>query len=63
MFLAKDWLQGWCWLGEKMVEEQEELVRRAREEHWAAWGLENSLETLVETPRDPVTRQGVEVIK
>ena len=31
MFLAKDWLQGWCWLGEKMVEEQEELVRRARE--------------------------------
>ena len=46
-----------------MVEEQEELVRRAREEHWAVWGLENSLETLVETPRDPVTRQGVEVIK
>ena len=25
--------------GEKMVEEQEELVRRAREEHWAVWGL------------------------
>ena len=24
-----------------MVEEQEELVRRAREEHWAVWGLEN----------------------
>ena len=46
-----------------MVEEQEELVRRAREEHWAVWGLENSLETLVETPRDSVTRQGVEVIK
>ena len=22
-----------------MVEEQEELVRRAREEHWAVWGV------------------------
>ena len=22
-----------------MVEEEEELVRRAREEHWAVWGL------------------------
>ena len=34
-----------------MVEEQEELVRRAREEHWAVWGLENGLETLLETLR------------
>ena len=25
--------------GEKMVEEKEELVRRAREEHWAVWGI------------------------
>ena len=46
-----------------MVEEEEELVRRAREGHWAVWGLENGLETLLETLRDSVTRQGVEVIK
>ena len=43
-----------------MVEEQEELVRRAREEHFAVWGLENGLETLVETLQDSITRQGVE---
>ena len=46
---------------EKMVEEQEE-TRRAREEHWAVWVLENSLETLVDKLRDSVTRQGVRVI-
>ena len=32
------------------------------EEHWAVWGLENSLETLVDTLSDSVTRQGVGVI-
>ena len=32
--------------GEKMVEEQEELVRKAREEHWAVWGLENGPQKL-----------------
>ena len=46
-----------------MVEEEEELVRRARGGYWAVWGLENGLETLLETLRDSVTRQGVEVIK
>ena len=34
-----------------------------REGHWAAWGLENGLETLLKTLRDSVTRHGVEVIK
>ena len=42
---------------------EEKLVRRAREGYWAVWGLKNGLETLLETLRDSVTRQGVEVIK
>lgn len=60
--LARDWLRGWVRPEDKTVEEQEELVRRARGEHWAVWGLENGLETLVETLRDSVTSRGVEVI-
>ena len=60
--LARDWLRGWVRPGEQTVEEQEELVRRARGEHWAVWGLENGLETLVETLRDSVISRGVEVI-
>ena len=32
-----------------MVEEEEELVRRAREGHWAVWGLKNGLETVGDT--------------
>ena len=32
-----------------MVEQEEELVRRAREGHWAVWGLKNGLETVGDT--------------
>jgi len=60
--LARDWLAAWVRPGQETVEEQEELVRRARGEHWAVWGLQNGLETLVETLRDSVTSRGVEVV-
>jgi len=60
--LARDWLRGWLRPADRQQEEEVELVRRARGEQWAVWGLENGLETLVETLRDSVTRQGVEVM-
>ena len=60
--LARDWLRGWVRPGGNSEAEQGELVRRARGEHWAVWGLENGLETLVETLRDSVTSRGVEVL-
>ena len=60
--LARDWLRSWLSPGGNSRLEEEELVRRARGEHWAVWGLENGLETLVETLRDSVTSQGVEVV-
>ena len=42
-------------------EEQLDIVKRARAERWAIWGLENGLETLTERLRDHVTDQGVEI--
>merc|ERR1719471_1246345 len=60
--LARDWVQGWVRPERKTEEEELELVKRARGERWAVWGLENGLETLVETLRDSVTGRGVELL-
>jgi len=60
--VARDWLRGWLRPEVRTPEEEREIVKRARGERWAVWGLENGLETLVETLRDSVTRQGVEIM-
>ena len=60
--VARDWLRGWLRPEVRTAEEEREIVKRARGEHWAVWGLENGLETLVETLRDSVTSQGVEIM-
>lgn len=58
---ARDWVRGWGRAAPKCPEEELDIVRRARAERWAIWGLENGLETLIETLRDSVTAGGVEV--
>ena len=58
---ARDWVRGWGRAAPKCPEEELDIVRRARAERWAIWGLENGLETLIETLRDSVTSSGVEV--
>ena len=60
--VARDWLRSWTAPAQKpSAEEQLDIVKRARQERWAIWGLENGLETLTETLRDHVTRAGAEI--
>lgn len=59
--VARDWVKSWYQHQEPCAEEQLDLVRQARSERWAIWGLENGLETLTETLSDRVIRDGVEI--
>ena len=60
--VARDWLRSWTTPAQKpSAEEQLDIVKRARAERWAIWGLENGLETLTERLRDHMADQGVEI--
>ena len=59
--VARDWVRGWVQHPPQTQEEQMDIVKKARAERWAIWGLENGLETLVEKLRDQVTKEGVEI--
>ena len=62
LYIFRDWLRSWTKPAQKpSAEEQLDIVKRARAERWAIWGLENGLETLTERLRDHVADQGVEI--
>ncbi|XP_023334507.1 protoporphyrinogen oxidase [Eurytemora carolleeae] len=45
----------------KTKEEECDLVKLARSEHWSVWGLENGLTTLTEALKDKLLKLGVEI--
>ena len=55
--VARDWIRGWFQRPPQTQEEQMDIVKKARAERWAIWGLE----TLVERLRDQVTKDGIEI--
>jgi len=59
--VARDWLKSWYQAPELTPEEKLDIVKKARAERWAIWGLENGLETLIEKLGSHVTKQGVEI--
>ena len=59
--VARDWFKSWYQSPEQTPEEQLDIVKKARAERWAIWGLENGLETLIEKLDSNVTKQGVEI--
>ena len=59
--VARDWFKSWYQSPEQTPEEQMDIVKKARAERWAIWGLENGLETLIEKLDSNVTKQGVEI--
>jgi len=59
--VARDYLKGFVVKPEFAQAESLELVKRARGERWAVWGLENGLESLVETLLKSLVENGVEI--
>eukprot|EP00090_Calanus_glacialis_P005667 TRINITY_DN14382_c0_g1_i1.p1 TRINITY_DN14382_c0_g1~~TRINITY_DN14382_c0_g1_i1.p1 ORF type:complete len:468 (+),score=114.37 TRINITY_DN14382_c0_g1_i1:50-1453(+) len=59
--VARDYLKGLVVKPEVPMAEHLELVKQARGEKWAVWGLENGLESLVETLQKSLIDRGVEI--
>jgi len=59
--MARDYTKGLFHKTDLSEIEKIDLVKQARAEKWAVWGLENGMESLIETLHDSVKRQGVEV--
>ena len=59
--VARDYIKGQFTKPEEPIIERLELVKQARGEKWAVWGLENGLETLVETLQKSLVKRGVEI--
>jgi len=59
--VAKDYMKGLVVKPETSALENLELVKQARGEKWAVWGLENGLESLVEAIQKSLVEKGVEI--
>jgi len=59
--VARDYVKGLMSKPEITLLEKGELVKQARGEKWAVWGLENGLETLVEALHKSLEKRGVEI--
>jgi len=59
--VVRDYVKGLMRKPEITLLEKGELVQQARGEKWAVWGLENGLETLVETLQKSLEKRGVEI--
>jgi len=60
--VAKDYMKGFVHKPEKSPLENLDIVKKARSEKWAVWGLENGLESLVEALETSLVENGVEII-
>ena len=60
--VAKDYMKGFVHKPEKSPLENLDIVKKARSEKWAVWGLENGLESLVEALETSLVTNGVEII-
>ena len=58
---AKDWIKGKVSSGATTPEENCDLVKKARAERWAVWGLAGGLETLTERWAESLQSRGVEI--
>eukprot|EP00092_Neocalanus_flemingeri_P024801 GFUD01026891.1.p1 GENE.GFUD01026891.1~~GFUD01026891.1.p1 ORF type:complete len:468 (-),score=108.11 GFUD01026891.1:78-1481(-) len=59
--VARDYIKGQFSKPDVPIVERLDIVKRARAEKWSVWGLENGLETLVETLQKSLINKGVEI--
>jgi len=59
--VAQNYLKGLVFKPEVSNLENLDIVKQARKEKWAVWGLENGLESLVETLQKSLVENGVEI--
>ena len=58
---AKDWARGKVFPAAVTAEENSDLVKKARAERWAVWGLAGGLQTLTENLARSLQDRGVEI--